>query len=100
MAIEDGQDYNPETARDLRPRSFVFDGYGVEFRYTLQIPEYITKRLNSTVMCQLDGYMTGYAQRVVLEGMRGGYVDTQSGLDQMRINATWQVAPSLQEARR
>ena len=119
MAIEQGKEYNPETASHLREREFRFEAFGTSFRYVLQIPEYILARLDSAVMDKLHLYMTGYCERVVTDAMRGGYLLTEPGKLRMledvrkhlsnyiweRFSMTqeqaghdcWQVAPSLQE---
>ncbi len=118
MAVEQGKEYNPETAQDLRPRDFRFDAYGETFKYTLEIPEYILARLDSEVMDKLYDYMERYAGSVVIEAIRGGYLTTDSGRKQMvrdvgahlkqyiwerfsikqeaSGNDCWEVAPSLQ----
>jgi hypothetical protein len=121
MASEQGREYNPETAMDLRPRKFSFDAFGEVFQFTLQIPEYVLARLDSEVMGRLYEYMQKYAENVVIEAMRGGYLTTDSGRKTMsRDVAThlknyiwerfsisqekaghecWEVAPSMQEVR-
>jgi hypothetical protein len=117
--IEQGVEYNPETAKDLRPRRFTFATCGEEFSYELQIPEYILARLDSCIMDGLNDYMNKYATEVVVEAIRGGYLTTESGRAQMRRdvvthlknyiwerfsitqeeagNQVWQTAPTLQK---
>jgi hypothetical protein len=119
MAIEQGREYNPETAKDLRPKLFAFNTWGMRFTYALEIPEYILARLDSTVMDKLQEYMNGYAEKVVNDAFKGGYYHTESGKATMRSdvgkhlrnyiwerfsitqeatgNQCWQVAPTLQE---
>ena len=118
MAIEAGREYNPETAAALRPRDFHFVAHGEAFRFTLQIPEYILARLDSTIMDKLNDYMSSYCARIVIDAIRGGYLHTDEGRKRMRSdvgahlrnyiwerfsitqeekgNECWQVAPSLQ----
>jgi len=120
MAFEEGVEYNPETARDLRPKDFRIDAFGVAFLYSLQIPEFILKRLaDSGVMDKLMEHMTEHAQTVVVDAMKGGYLHTDAGEAAMRRdvgkhlknyiwerfsisqekegNERWQTAPTLQE---
>lgn len=119
--IEDGKEYNPETAANLRPKSFQFQALGESFRYELQIPEYILRRLNSAILDRLQEYMDGYAGRVVSDALKGGYAFTESGRGRMALDVglhlknylwerfsqtqetagydCWQVAPTLQEVR-
>jgi hypothetical protein len=117
--IEQGKEYNPETAQNLRPRRFSFEGASVGFSYELQIPEYILARLNSVELDKLQDHMNKYALEVVTKAIQGGYLFTDSGRAQMRKdvalqlkmyiyerfsvsqeqagNASWQVPESLQE---
>ena len=117
--VEQGREYNPETAQDLRPRAFQFRAHGEEFRYTLQIPEYILARLDSGVMDKLQEYMTGYCERLVIDAIRGGYLHLDTprraiardvgqhlknyiwerfSITQERAgNDCWQTAPTLQK---
>ena len=119
MAVESGREYNPETAADLRPRDFAFESCGLQFRYRLEIPEYILARLDSAVMDQLYDYMRGYASTVVTDALKGGYFNSDSGRKRMTTDVglhlknyiwerfsisqekagqgCWQVAPSLQK---
>lgn len=119
--VEQGKEYNPETAADLRARSFQFQALGETFQFTLQIPEYINRRLSSAILDRLHEYMDGYAVRVVTDALRGGYAFTDAGRGRMatdvglhlknyiweRFSITqeaagfdcWQVAPSLQVVR-
>jgi hypothetical protein len=118
LAIESGKEYNPDTARDLRPRTFHLEGCGESFRYTLQVPEYILRRLDSAMTDRLQEYMTGYIGRKVTEALQGGYMFSDSGRAVLRAdvglhlknylwerfsisqeeegNGCFQVAPSLQ----
>jgi hypothetical protein len=120
MAVEAGREYNPETAKDLRPKRFTFVTCGETFSYELQIPEYILARLNhSEVMDKLYDYLHRYATNVVVEAIRGGYLTTPEGRTRMvkdvgdhlrnyiwerfsikqqeAGNECWQVAPTLQK---
>src|SRR5579875_948223 len=119
--VEAGKEYNPETASDLRPRTFVFTAHGEQFRYELQVPEYILARLNTETLDRLHDYMNGYARRVVEDGLRGGYAFSEAGRKRMVAdvgqhlknyvwerfaksqlregNDCWLVAPSLQKVR-
>jgi hypothetical protein len=82
--VEAGIEYNPETAKDLRPKKFEFVTCGETFLFTLQIPEYILARISrSDVMDRLYGYMHEYATRVVTDAIRGGYLTTDSGRKRM-----------------
>ncbi len=123
MAIEAGQDYNPESAKDLRTERFHFHAHGTDFRFALEIPEYVLRRINrAEVRNELQEYMDGYCSRVVVEAMRGGYLLTPSGQENMGTNVQlhareyiwerfsisqehagndcWEVAPSLQNVRK
>jgi hypothetical protein len=120
MAVQQGREYNPETARDLRPRAFHFVAHGQDFRTTLQIPAYILARLDdSRLSNELQDYMERYASRVVVEAIRGGYLFTDTGRASMRSDVAkhlrnyvwerfsitqqdagheaWQTAPTLQD---
>jgi hypothetical protein len=119
MAKAYGAEYNPETARDLRPRDFTFEAHCEVFRCTLQIPEYVLRRLDSEVMDKLHKHMESHCKTVVEDAMRGGYLHTVQGRKAMerdvgthlknyiweRFEITqqkagqdrWQTAPSLQE---
>jgi hypothetical protein len=119
MARESGVEYNPETASYLRPRDFSFSGYGVVFRFTLQIPEYITIRLDdSGAKDKLHDHMNAHCCAVVETALKGGYVHTDQGEAAMRADvgkhlknyiwerfsisqetageSCWQTAPTLQ----
>ena len=118
MASEQGVTYNPETAKDLRKQAFHFQAHGLEFRFALEIPEYVLARLN---LSQVYEYMEGYCSRVVVDAMRGGYLLTPEGQRRMGTdvqlhtknyvwerfsisqeqagNDCWEVAPSLQNVR-
>ncbi len=121
MAIEQGREYNPETARDLRDRKFEFVTCGETFRYTLRIPEYVLARLDSEAWDKLYDYMNRYATNVVCEAIRGGYLLSHEGRSAMaadvgkhlknyiweRFSITqekagfdcWEVAPTMQDVR-
>jgi hypothetical protein len=122
MAKESGIEYNPESASHLRPKDFSFDAYGYVFRFTLEIPEYILRRIESSaVMDKLCDHMSEHARAVVVAAMKGGYMHSDSGEATMRADvgkhlrnyiwerfsisqeeagqACWQTAPSLQEVR-
>jgi hypothetical protein len=117
--VEQGREFNPETARDLRPKTFRFETCGERFYFTLEIPEYILARLDSAAMDRLNDYMGCYAGNVVVEAIRGGYLTTHQGRASMRRdvgshlrdyiwnefsksqlekgNEAWQTAPTLQK---
>jgi hypothetical protein len=120
MAKEYGVEYNPETASHLRPKDFSFGAFGFAFRYTLQIPEYILKRLESSaVMDKLYDHMNAHCSGVVAEAIKGGYIHTRDGEHRMRVDvgkhlrnyiwerfsiaqedageSCWQTSPTLQE---
>jgi hypothetical protein len=119
MAVEQGKEYNPETATDLRPKRFEFHSCGFTFAYTVEIPAYVLVRLDSSELDRLYEYMHRYAAHVATEAIRGGYAHTDSGLATMRSdvgkhlknyiwdrfsiaqeragNDCWQTAPTLQE---
>jgi hypothetical protein len=116
---EQGLEFNPETATDLRPKTFLFETCGEQFRLVLQIPEYILVKLKGAAMERLQAHMTKYATNVVVEAIRGGYLTSDQGRVSMRIdvakqlkdhiwnefsksqeaagNAAWQTAPTLQK---
>jgi hypothetical protein len=118
MAREDGHEYNPETARDLRPKAFRFIAHGEEFRVDLQIPEYVLAVFDSELTARLQPYMENYCSTVVIDAMRGGYLHTDEGRKRMthdvsthlsnyiwerftikqeeRGNESWETAPTLQ----
>ena len=122
MAKESGVEYNPESASHLRPKRFTFAACDFVFHFTLDIPEYILRRLeNAAVMDKLYDHMNAHALAVVASAMKGGYMHTDSGEATMREDvgkhlrnyiwerfsisqeeagqACWQTAPSLQEVR-
>jgi len=121
VASESGQEYNPETAMDLRRKDFLFSAAGHVFRYTLRIPDYILARLGGEVMDKLYIHMNGHASTVVTDAIHGGYFHTDQGRAVMRTdvgthlrnyiwerfsiaqeaagNECWQTAPTLQKVR-
>jgi hypothetical protein len=122
MAREHGQEYNPETAKDLRPKDFRFSAYGFWFRYTLQIPAYILERLDSATMDKLYDHMNAHCAGVVATAIKEGFFHSDQGRAVMRSgvathlrnyiwerfsiaqeaegNECWQTAPTLQEVHR
>jgi hypothetical protein len=123
MAKESGVEYNPESATHLRPKDFSFGAFGIVFRYTLEIPEYILRRIEgAAVMDKLQDHMNAYAADVVVLAMKEGSYLGLPGEASMRRNvgkhlrnyiwerfsitqeqagqACWQTAPTLQEVRK
>ncbi len=86
MAREGNVEYNPETAQDLRPKSFRFDALGYVFRFRLEIPEYILHRLTTDVMDKLYDHMSAHCREVVTDAIRGGYLYSDQGEKTMRAN--------------
>lgn len=119
MAIEQGKEYNPETAANLRERKFEFVTCNETFRYTLQIPEYVLARLDSEALDKLYSYMNDYATHVISVALKGGFAFSEEARKRMRADVgqhlknyiwerfsisqeragfdCWQVAPSLQK---